>query len=529
MGATGSSSASGSVLYEQYCGACHLKPDPGSLTRIVWKEHVLPFMGVLMGIPSAIDSFDFSSDKDRDILNRPGNHTGHPMMSEPDWNALKGYLVSQAPDSLPYDTRRQSRNASLVQFVRQDFPLDDRRPSLVTGLGYDKASHTLWVGDLYKRVFNWQWNKGIVNTRPAHSPVVDFNFYGGQTYLTEIGMILPTELRIGAFATAGPEGDSLLLTGLHRPVQSVVEDLDGDGVPEILVCNFGNFSGSLSLFKKDRVTGRYAEQVLLAMPGAVRCIVRDMDGDGKKDIVALFAQADESVYIFYQRAPLQFQVERVLRYPPDYGTTDLILTDYNHDGLVDIVTVQGDNADYSRILKPYHGIRININQGKRGKGDKGSKGSSRIVAGDGHRPDKTPSFKEKFFYPLYGATRVIAEDFDKDGDIDFAATAFYADYDNPQDESFVYLENVGGASSFRFKSYTLAGHLPVKSFALEMADLDGDGYMDIILGNFSQSPIAVPDSLENAWKRAPYGLTVFLNQSGRLRRAAGGRHAGNGK
>jgi cytochrome c5 len=496
-GNDGRTGVSGKVLYEQYCGVCHLKPPPATLTKSVWKGRVLPFMGVMMGISSAIDSFDFSADKDRDILNRPGNYTGRPMMNNTDWSALKDYITSQAPDTLPYDRDRRTRNQPLTQFLRKDFSLDNQRRSLLTGLGYDASRRTLWAGDLYKRIFTWQWDKGVIGTIQAHSPVVDFNFYKGNIYLTEIGMILPTERKIGAYGMVGrdgnsPDGDSVILPNLHRPVQSKIEDLDGDGIPEIVVCNFGNYSGSLSLYKKDTLTGHYAEQVLLPMPGAVKFYIKDMNGDGKKDIVALFAQGDESVYIFYQEDHLQFKAQRVLQYPPNYGTTDMILVDYNHDGLPDIVTVHGDNADYSRILKPYHGIRININQG-------GKEGGV--------------SFKEKFFYPIYGVTRVVAEDFDKDGDIDFAATAFYADYGNPQDESFVYLENLNSAS-FRFKSYTLPGHLPVKSFAMEKADIDGDGYMDIILGNFSQSPVAVPDSLEAAWQAAPYGLTVFLNQSG---------------
>ncbi|MEO7962011.1 MAG: hypothetical protein ABIR19_10720, partial [Ginsengibacter sp.] len=53
--------------------------------------------------------------------------------------------------------------------------------------------------------------------------------------------------------------------------------------------------------------------------------------------------------------------------------------------------------------------------------------------------------------------------------------------------------------------------LPVKSLTLEKADIDGDGDMDIILGNFAESPIAVPEYLKNEWMSAQYGLIVFEN------------------
>jgi len=211
-----------------------------------------------------------------------------------------------------------------------------------------------------------------------------------------------------------------------------------------------------------------------------------MNGDGKKDIVAVFAQGDESVYIFYQKDNLKFHAKRVLRFPPNCGTTDLYLTDYNHDHLVDIVTVHGDNADYSDILKPYHGIRLNINTGKE-------------------------SFREEFFYPIYGVTRVIADDFDQDGDIDFVATSFFPDFQRLVRESFIYLENTD-ENKCTFKEYTLKTGTPVKTLALEKADIDGDGDMDIIVGNFSQSPGKVPPELDEKWKSAPYGLTIFFNQ-----------------
>jgi hypothetical protein len=224
----------------------------------------------------------------------------------------------------------------------------------------------------------------------------------------------------------------------------------------------------------------------MQLPGATKVYIKDMDSDGKKDIVALFAQADESIYIFYNKGNLNFEPKRVLRFPPDYGTTDMVLVDYNKDGLLDIATVHGDNADYSIILKSYHSIRLHMNEGK-------------------------DSFKEKFFYPMYGVTKLLAEDFDEDGDIDFAASAFYPDYGALLDESFVYLENID-SRAFKFQSYIDKTHLAVKSLSLEKADIDGDGDIDILLGNFAFSPVKAPNALEEKWKAAPYGIIVFKNK-----------------
>ena len=102
-----------------------------------------------------------------------------------------------------------------------------------------------------------------------------------------------------------------------------------------------------------------------------------MDNDGKKDIVALFAQGREGIYIFYQKDNLEFSVDPVVLMPPEYGSSWFSLLHYNNDGHLDILLANGDNADYSRFLKPYHGVRLFINNGKN-------------------------EFTEKWFYPCFG-------------------------------------------------------------------------------------------------------------------------------
>lgn len=476
----------GKTLFTAYCAVCHMLPDPASLTREIWRLHVLPVMAARMGIiyPN-YDPLRGLSDEERAIVKKNNIIPESPVLTDQEWGKLVSYILQNAPDSVKLDEARLTRNSPMKQFVREDIQIDTVKPSLITGLGYNKATNTLWIGNFYNTVYTWDYNKGVTKIIRTESPVVDFNFYRGNTYFTEIGKLYPTELSIGAYAKYNDTSVTTLLTALHRPVNAKIEDLDGDGVPEIAVCNFGNKTGGLSLFKKDK-GGKYREQVLLPLAGAIKCYIKDMNGDGKKDIVAMFSQGDESVWIFYQQDNFKFKAKRVLRFPPNYGTTDMVLVDYNHDGLTDIVTVHGDNADYSNILKAYHGIRLHINQGN-------------------------DVFKEKFFYPIYGVTKVLAEDFDKDGDIDFACSAFFPEFGKLVNESFIYLENVDQAN-FKFKSYILQSDIPLKSLTLEKADIDGDGDMDIIAGNFAQSPGPVPADLDKKLKTANYGLVIFKNQ-----------------
>jgi len=477
----------GQQLFKTYCQTCHMAPDPKSLTKNIWQYNVLPVMAARMGIIyPGFDPLRGLSDEEKAIVNKNHIIPDQPMLDQDKWNKLVHYIINSAPDSIAFDRSRLTRSSELNQFVRSDVKLDDsHRPSLITGIKFDSTIKTLWVSNFYNQALAWRYGKGVVKTIKTASPVVDFNFYKGDTYFTQIGKLYPTELSLGTYAKLDDTTLIDILGPLHRPVHAEIDDLNNDGTPEIITCNFGNKVGSLSLFHKNK-KGTYTEDVLLPMPGAVKCYVRDMNGDGKKDIVAVFAQGDESVYIFYQKDDLKFRAKRVLRFPPNYGTTDLYLVDYNHDHLTDIVTVHGDNADYSDILKPYHGIRLSINTGKE-------------------------SFQEKFFYPIYGVTKVIADDFDHDGDIDFVATSFFPDFQRLTYESFIYLENVD-QDKYTFKAYTQKTGIPLKTLTLEEADIDGDGDMDIIAGNFAQSPGAVPAALDKQWKSAPYGLTIFFNQ-----------------
>jgi hypothetical protein len=131
--------------------------------------------------------------------------------------------------------------------------------------------------------------------------------------------------------------------------------------------------------------------------------------------------------------------------------------DFNHDGKPDILYTCGDNDDYSPILKPYHGVYIFTNQGNW-------------------------KFKQTYFYHINGCSKAVAADFDHDGDLDLAVIAFFPDFKNHPTEGFTYHEQT---SAGKFK----VNEIPVNQFgrwiSMDVADVDQDGYPDVLLGNFS--------------------------------------------
>ncbi len=150
-----------------------------------------------------------------------------------------------------------------------------------------------------------------------------------------------------------------------------------------------------------------------------------------------------------------------------------------------MLTANGDRGDFECPPKKYHGVRIYLN--------------------DGHW-----NFKEAFFFPLNGAYKAIAADFDGDGDLDIAAISFFPDYDKSPEESFVYLENKGGMN---FTPHTFPDCYRGRWLTMDVGDLDGDGDLDIVLGGVYKTPFRAPQSFTERWQKEGPSVLILRNQA----------------
>ncbi|MEL7162684.1 MAG: VCBS repeat-containing protein, partial [Bacteroidota bacterium] len=352
-------------------------------------------------------------------------------------------------------------------------------PAIITGLNWDERAGTFRIGTYGGVTLTWP-EKEPAPLATLAFPVSQQVRVGEALYVLEVGEFNPSETDYGILHHYGPEGShDTLATGLRRAVDLQVADLDGDDRPEFILCEYGNLRGRLTLLTKGEKVS------LLDVPGAIRTQVSDLNGDGRPDIVALVAQGDEGVYILYQTENGGFHPQRVLRLPPIYGTSWFELLDYDGDGDQDLVVVNGDNADYSNFLKPYHGLRLYLNDGQN-------------------------AFTEAAFIPLYGATRVVAHDFDEDGDYDFAVTAYFPDWEREPAAGFVYLENVESAD-YDFRLRTTPAAANGRWLVLEKGDYDGDGDMDVALGNFPLFPGRQYPGVAEGWREAGVELLLMEN------------------
>ena len=219
------------------------------------------------------------------------------------------------------------------------------------------------------------------------------------------------------------------------------------------------------------------EHVLFDRPGAIAAEVYDFNHDGRPDIMVMMAQAREGIYIFYNQGNGEFSAPvPVVEHHPAWGSTFFELVDFNHDGFMDILATNGDEGDHPRYLAPYksyHGIRLYLNDGKN-------------------------NFKESWFYPMCGAYKALARDFEGRGNLDIVAISFYPQYRIRPYESFVYLKNLG---NMKFQDYSFPEALSGRWMTMDVGDLDGSGDLSVVIGSKQTGASQVPDALYTAGKK----------------------------
>lgn len=459
------------ALYNQYCASCHVAPKIEELPKDIWEGFVLPDMVSRMDI--------------EEMYNDPEavKSTFRPKIKLADWIALKDYIVALAPEQLP-ETPLAVREL-LSDFEPRTLQLDDQNGAFYTYLEYDSDQNTLLAGDISGKLIAHDFESEARSTIfQGKTPITWYNKKTTTEFISEVGILDPSQLSRGKIVLKQGQDTVSLENTFHRPVHNLVEDLNGDGNLEMVVSEFGDETGRLSLVvKKDSL--QYSKKMLLNQPGCIRTLAKDMDRDGKLDLITITSQSYESITIFYQKEDLVFKADKVLEFRSVYGSSWFELVDYNGDGYDDIITVNGDNADKSYVHKPYHGMRIHLNDGQN-------------------------NFSETFFYPLNGATRVLAHDFDEDGDIDFGLISTFPDYDRAPELSFVYLENENSAA-YRFKTKVLEKPNEGRWFLMDKGDVDNDGDMDILLSSFTYVFTPVPKQLSQYWSENNTDVLVLEN------------------
>ena len=483
----------GEQLAKKYCSSCHLFPSPSLLDKKTWKESVLPNMGLRLGISkSGLDPYADMPAEEASLLKTLNVYPENPVLSKAEWQLIVNYYISKAPEQpltlaktmLP--SADSNRFKAVPLFIGEQEEEKKQKGSGVTMLKFDSIHHRLYVGNSKNQVFVLDQQFEVEDYWEIVNPPVDLQFFeDAAPKVLTIGSIAPSDQQKGYLFPLDSQflarKSTGIISGLARPVQFARGDLNQDGSDDLVVAEFGNHTGKLSLFES---MDPQKKKVLKYQAGIRKVIIKDMNRDGLQDLVVLTAQAYEGVILMLNKGDGQFDEKPLLQFPPVYGVTHLELQDFNKDGYPDLLLSNGDNWDLSAIRKAYHGVRIYLNDGRN-------------------------NFKEVFFQNIYGAAKAMANDFDGDGDLDIAVISFY---DNPVDpsEGFIYLENTGG---LKFRELKIAEAAMGKWLTMEVADLDRDGDKDIVLGSYFHNALEMTRLMSSGVFSFPQVLVVWNKTS----------------
>jgi hypothetical protein len=469
----------GKTLAATYCASCHALPEPSLLDSATWHDHVLPHMANFLGIyPEPGQRAALLHRPDSLILQQAGIYPERAVLAIQDFLSIQDYYLKHAPKQLPYPELTLARDT--VSWLKPEVPafrfglpgatFIQIQPGRGLILGHVHTGSMYDFGPKLDLRQVAQTGEGPAWSTPlAQSSLV-----------TVLGSFSPTDEPGGKLVEVA-QTRQVVISGLKRPVHHAVADLNQDNRPDIVVCEYGKWTGGLSWWE-NMPSGPLKKHVLRAKSGATRVFVRDLNADGKPDLLALFAQGDEGIFAYLNQGNGQFEEKCLIRFPSSYGSSFLDLADFDGDGREELIYAAGDNADYPPVVKPYHGIRINALS-----------------------PDL--SLKELHFLPLPGAYGAEAADFDLDGDMDLAAISFFPDFtQTPWAGAVLFTQTAPG----QFECRRLQEQSRGRWIVMDAGDLDGDGDTDLALGSMAFEVVPAHPVLDQ-WVSEGISFMVWRN------------------
>ena len=465
---------------KQYCASCHVFPEPKLLPKEIWKNHVLPNMAFRMGLTNLMEGAQYVPMPD--LVTVAGTLPGRPMVSEEEWKLITHYFEKNAPDSLVIPVNGKLENLDLFEAIKLLDP--DRSLPLITLVKADTLNQRIYLGTRTGKLTQFNSRFEIERSFPLSSPPSHISISNNELTVSLMGIMDPNDRTKGELSTYNADGNNqeILIDSLKRPVYFEEADLNADGKKDFIVCAFGNYTGELAVYENNGKS-EYNKHVISTLPGSRRTLSRDFNDDGLIDILALFTQGDEQITLFINQGNFRLKQKILLRFPSVYGSTYFDIVDFNKDGRFDILYTNGDNSDYSQILKPYHGVRIFLQE-------------------------SNGTFSESWFYPMHGASKAVAFDFDLDGDLDIASFSFFPDFTKNPDQGFIYFENKEG----NFYPLTLPEVTAGRWIVMDVADIDGDNDKDILLGALDFNT-KVPKALFQKWEEEKTAVLILRNRT----------------
>jgi hypothetical protein len=301
---------------------------------------------------------------------------------------------------------------------------------------------------------------------PAHVQAIDFDRDGDKDLLVAVlGLLYPSNDKIGSLVIL--ENDGQYNFSKHIVIEKVARvsdvrggDLDGDGDLDLAVAQFGYDDGE-TRWVENLGQWEFKSHMLQNLSGPINVELVDIDEDQDLDIISLVSQEWEEIYCFVNDGQGEFQMNLLWGGEiEDFGSSGIYMNDLNQDGQLDILYTNGDAFDYIPPQgRPWHGIQWLENKGN--------------LEFEFHR-----------ISTFLGAFSPRPSDIDQDGDIDLFVVSTFNLWDDPNSQSFIWMENLGNE---QFMKRHIA-NAPTHQLALEPGDFNNDGLTDFVTGGMYPYP-----------------------------------------
>ncbi len=442
-----------------FCGDCHATPLPESFQKDDWYHEVKR-------------GFNFYTE------------SGRSDLQVPSVDPIVAWFRQQAPSALVVPPLLKGPESS-VNFRKTSIAIPASvKDSMVSSVIWGAESESNWgsrlrlcdmrsgtVGVLNTEGGGAEFRELLMAAHPARTLVTDLDGDGVQDLvISELGSQLPADHSLGriTFVTGTNQTSPPvpILEGVGRIADVRPADFDGDGDIDLVVAEFGWMkTGRILLLERTSDPGpltaaSFTQHVIDKRHGTIHVPVVDLNGDNIQDFVALVSQEHETIDVFLGNGDLTFRKETIYAAnDPAFGSSGIELKDMDGDGDIDVVYSNGDTLDSYRV-KPYHGVHLLINEG-------------------------SYPFRAKKLVGIPGASATAPGDLDGDGDVDIAVACFLPlqlldQLPSGKYDTLVWLEQTAPEEFVpHVVENSSSGHL-----AIATGDFDNNGRVDICVGNY---------------------------------------------
>ncbi len=301
---------------------------------------------------------------------------------------------------------------------------------------------------------------------PVRTHVVDLDDDGLKDIIVaDIGILPPADELVGKVVMLKGLADGefepiILIEEIGRTVCAESGDFDQDGDLDLIVCEFGNFEGSLFWLEQSE-NNTWIRHNIDLRSGVIHAFPFDLEGDGDLDIAVSLSQVSEEINIYRNNGAGNFTKHSLVNEDETfYGMSGLEVVDLDQDGDSDIIYSNGDTLDMDLPgeIDPhtYHGVNWLENDG-------------------------SGQFTRHQLTNVWGAFTGHAVDIDYDGDLDIVVGTlqipdFFPDWHRVD---IVILENDGNEQFTRHEATQILRYI----MTFDSGDIDGDGTIELIGGS----------------------------------------------